>query len=479
MSSSLRPERWSLRTRLVVEQVVLIAVVCAGIGVISVVALRDFLVERLDQQLYESAARVERGVPPMPGLPPPSPLDRPGFRPGTLVAYIRPDSIDAARLRPGGDDPENLPVAELAALSSVPSDARPHTVHLSEQLRDYRVIAVRALDGTVVVTGLPMADVDGVVWQAGLIVGGVALAGLVAVSLAGAVIIGRTLRPLERVAATAGRVAELPLHRGEVALAERVPARDADPDTEVGQVGQALNRMLDHVGDALKARYASETRVRQFVADAGHELRTPLAAIRGYAELTRRTTDEVPPRIGHAMRRVESEAVRMTSLVEDLLLLARLDAGRPLARDEVDLSRVVVDGVSDARIAGPDHDWRLELPPVPVAVRGDEHKLQQVLANLLSNARTHTPPGTTVTTALRRCPDGVALTVTDDGPGIPAELQPEVFERFARGDTSRSRAAGSTGLGLSIVAAVVAAHDGGVSVDSRPGGTTFTVRLPG
>ncbi|WP_433271814.1 sensor histidine kinase [Actinosynnema sp. CS-041913] len=467
-----------MRARLIVEQVVLIAIVCAGIGVVTGFALRDFLVGRLDQQLYEASARVERFGPPMPGLPPPSPLDRPGFGPGTLVAFVRPGLVDAARLKPGGDDPENLPTAEMALLTSVPADAKAHSVFLGDELGDYRVLAVKTLDGTVMITGLPLAEVDNIVLRMGLILGGVALAGLIAVSMAGALIVRKTLQPLERMAATAGRVAELPLHQGKVALAERVPAQDADPDTEVGQVGLALNRMLDHVGNALEARHDSEMRVRQFVADASHELRTPLTAIRGYAELTRRTTDEVPKEIGHAMRRVESEAVRMTSLVEDLLLLARLDAGRPLARDRVDLSRVIVDGVSDARIAGPGHDWRLELPPEPVTVSGDEHKLQQVLANLLSNARTHTPPGTTVTTALRASRRQVELTVADDGPGIPADLQPEVFERFARGDTSRSRAAGSTGLGLSIVAAVVAAHGGEVSVVSRPGSTKFTVRLP-
>jgi two-component system OmpR family sensor kinase len=203
-----------------------------------------------------------------------------------------------------------------------------------------------------------------------------------------------------------------------------------------------------------------------------------LAAIRGYAELTRRTSDEVPAQVGHALRRVESEAVRMTSLVEDLLLLARLDAGRPLAREPVDLSRLVVDTVSDARIAGPDHEWRMELPPDAVEVTGDAHKLHQVLANLLSNARTHTPPGTTVTTTLSTVESGVRVSVSDNGPGIPAGLQGEVFERFSRGDTSRSRAAGSTGLGLSIVAAVVASHNGSVRLASTPGRTTFTVHLP-
>ncbi|MFI9817449.1 sensor histidine kinase [Saccharothrix variisporea] len=479
MSSSLHPERWPLRTRLIVEQVVLIAIVCAGIGLVTGFALRDFLIGKLDNDLRDTAGRVERahGFPlpaPLPGMK--GPLEGPGFGQGTVVLITYGEAVqDADRLT--GRETQVLSSNEQSALMAVPVDALPHTASLGAA-GDYRVLSFRARDGARIVTALPMAEVDDIVLRVGLILGGVALAGLVAVSLAGALIIRKTLRPLERVAATASRVAELPLHEGKVALAERVPEQDTNPHTEVGQVGLALNKMLGHVGNALEARHESETRVRQFVADASHELRTPLAAIRGYAELTRRTRDDVPEQIAHAMRRVESEAVRMTSLVEDLLLLARLDAGRPLSRDDVDLSRVVVDAVSDARIAGPDHDWRLEVPAEPVVVRGDAHKLQQVLVNLLSNARTHTPPGTTVTTALAVVGNGVALTVTDDGPGIPASLLPEVFERFARGDTSRSRAAGSTGLGLSIVAAVVAAHDGEVGVESRPGRTRFTVTLP-
>jgi two-component system, OmpR family, sensor kinase len=235
---------------------------------------------------------------------------------------------------------------------------------------------------------------------------------------------------------------------------------------------------LGHVATALAARHASEMRIRQFVADASHELRTPLAAIRGYAEVARRGRDAVPPDVAHALRRVESEGTRMTSLVDDLLLLARLDSGRPLDRDPVDLSRLVVDAVGDAHAAGPDHRWLLEMPQDAVTATGDAPRLHQVLANLLANARTHTPTGTTVTTTLSRTDGTAVLTVLDEGPGIPAELQSEIFERFARGDTSRSRTAGGTGLGLAIVAAVVEAHHGTVEVASRPGRTAFVVRLP-
>jgi two-component system OmpR family sensor kinase len=305
-------------------------------------------------------------------------------------------------------------------------------------------------------------------------------AGLAAAGLAGSLTIGYSLRPLHRVAATAGRVSELPLARGEVALHERVPDADTDPRTEVGQVGAALNRMLDHVGYALHARQASETRVRQFVADASHELRTPLASIRGYAELTRRGREEIGPDTRHALGRIESEAARMTTLVEDLLLLARLDAGRPLDLVETDMSPLVVDAVSDARASatGRNHVWRLELPDDPATVQADPARLHQVLTNLLANARTHTPPGTTVTARVVPSGHEVLVEVADNGPGIPPKLLPHVFERFARGDSSRSRASGSTGLGLAIVHAVVVAHRGKVVIESVPGNTIFRVHLP-
>jgi len=264
--------------------------------------------------------------------------------------------------------------------------------------------------------------------------------------------------------------------------------------------------MLLHVERALGRRAASEARLRRFAADASHELRTPLSAIRGYAELGLRHHGPVPEDVTHALTRVQSESTRMGVLVDDLLLLARLDAGRPLEREPVDLSRLAIDVTSDARVARRDHHWRLDLPSDPILVRGDEHRLHQVLANLMSNAGKHTPPGSTVSVALRldeapgperdsrSAPEGgmvergvrpaaprVELSITDDGPGIPPELLPELFERFTRADTSRARdldAAGkSTGLGLAIVDAVVAAHGGSITVTSRPGRTRFTIYL--
>jgi two-component system, OmpR family, sensor kinase len=328
---------------------------------------------------------------------------------------------------------------------------------------------------------------------------------LFAVALGLAVILGAalvqfSLRPLRRVAATATKVTELPLDSGEVTLPAGVP--DTDPRNEVGQVGAAFNRMLLHVERALGRRAASEARLRRFAADASHELRTPLSAIRGYAELALRHHGPVPEDVTHALTRVQSESARMSVLVDDLLLLARLDAGRPLEREPVDLSRLAIDVTSDARVARRDHHWRLDLPSDPILVRGDEHRLHQVLANLMSNAGKHTPGGSTVTVALHveesggdSAPDGgmlergvrpaaprVELSITDDGPGIPPELLPDLFERFTRGDTSRARdleAAGkSTGLGLAIVDAVVAAHGGSITVTSRPGRTRFAIYLP-
>jgi two-component system OmpR family sensor kinase len=461
--------------------IALLAVVCVVIGVATELFLHSFLINQLDSQLT-SAAHHPGGPPGRgggfddcdgrqgsdDGGRPPS-----GLPFGSITGTVVDGRVSVSRLSDTGClTPITGTTIEAGGQLGVPYTRQVGTYG------DYRLVDEQDFDGTIMVTGFPLSGVDDTITGLGFIMGGVAAVALVAATVAGAVIVRRQLVPLRRVADTAGRVAELELDRGDVALSVRVPEQDTDPKTEVGQVGAALNRMLGHVSRALTARQASESRMRQFLADASHELRTPLAAIRGYAELTRRSHDEVPAEIAHAMGRVESESARMTTLVEDLLLLARLDSGRPLDRDDVDLSRLVVDAVSDARIGGHDHAWRLDLPPDPVGVTGDAQRLHQVLANLLTNARNHTPPGTTVTTGLRADPGTVTLTVTDDGPGVPESLLPDVFERFARGDSSRSRNAGSTGLGLAIVAAVVAAHDGSVAVASEQGHTVFTVTLP-
>ncbi|ANB07275.1 histidine kinase [Streptomyces ambofaciens] len=489
MSRRRRPRPRTLRTRLVVASVALIAVVCAVIGTVTTVALRSHLYEQLDGQVREVAMRVSGFKPPGdpgPGGDGPQRLDLDEFvtrgpQPrGTVVAEVRDGAVVDAGYGRKDDDSTNfsgtspvaLTEAERAALASVPRDGDTHTVEIGG-LGDYRVEYRAGYYAAV-----PTSEVTSTLRTLVLVEASVTAAGLVAASLAGTVIVGVATRPLRRVAATATRVSELPLHAGEVNLDERVPDSECDPHTEVGRVGAALNRMLNHVHGALHARQESETRVRQFVADASHELRTPLASIRGYAELTRRGRERVGPDTRHALGRIESEAGRMTLLVEDLLLLARLDAGRPLRFERTDLVPLVVDTVSDARAAGLDHDWRLDLPEEPVLVSADAARLQQVLVNLLGNARNHTPTGTTVTARVRRSGAWLCVDVEDDGPGIPAALLPRVFERFARGDSARSRATGSTGLGLAIVQAVAAAHGGAVTVDSVPGRTVFTLHLP-
>ncbi len=482
---------WSLRARLVTGLVGLLAAVCLVVGVVTEIALRDYLVGRLDGQLIAAVARARKAFDRPPDSPaslsgslaattgrPPEFLLPRGQSAGTLGARLVAGTVTDSVIINDDGSLAPLDTASAAALTEVPADEHPHTRTIGDN-GEFRLIANRMPDGAVLITGLPLHPVQATLYQLVAVGAAVAGVGLLLAGFAGTVVVRLTLRPLRRMAATARRVTQLPLDRGEVALAERVPAADTDPRTEVGQVGAALNSMLGHVGAALAARQASEMKVRQFVADASHELRTPLAAIRGYAELTRRDRDQLPPDVAHALRRVESEATRMTSLVEDLLLLARLDAGRPLEAAPVDLSRLVVDTVSDAHAAGPEHRWQLDLPDEPVIVTGDPARLHQVLANLLANARTHTPPGTMVTASLHaRSPGPAVLTVLDDGPGIQADLLPAVFERFARGDGSRSRAAGSTGLGLAIVNAVVTAHRGSIGVTSRPGQTAFIVRLP-
>ncbi|GEL99468.1 sensor histidine kinase [Cellulomonas terrae] len=486
---------WTLRRRLVVVVVALVAVVAAAMGTLSTLALRSSLTTQLDEKVVAAHRRTVDGptfgsaarggdevvVPP----PPVGGPYRPGQEAGT-VTVEQPAGTDPADLAPAQaytitDDGSSIALdeAQIAQLLALPT-GEPVTVTLGG-LGSYRALSSTAPSGTTV-TALPTASVTSTVTSFVAVEVVVAALALLVAAAAGLVLVRRELRPLDRVVGTANRVARLPLDRGEVVLADRVPARDTDPATEVGQVGAALNKLLGHVELALGARHESESQVRQFVADASHELRTPLASIRGYAELVRRSPDEVPVSALQAMSRVESESERMTALLEDMLLLARLDAGRPLATEPVDLTVLAIDAVTDAHAAGPDHDWRLDLPSEDALedalVLGDDHRLRQVLANLLSNARLHTPAGTAVTVRVRRSRDQVVLQVADDGPGIPPALRESLFQRFTRGDASRNSATGSTGLGLAIVHAVVTAHAGSITVSSTGNGTTFTVTLP-
>lgn len=478
-----RPGRGtSLTTQLVASVVALFVVVTIVTGTATVLLMRHQLIAQIDEQVATQVDTLRREPPYEDrdgdgdgAYPAPCTRGGPGRGEGSVLVCLVDGQATGYVVRQG--ERVALPSAALSAVADAGIAPAPRTVDVSG-LGDYRMVALRTASGGTVVTGQPLAPATDATRSLLVVLGSASLAGLLATVAVGSWLIRRSLLPLRRVAATATQVSRLPLDSGEVALAERVPEEDTDPRTEVGQVGHALNSMLDNVAGALEARQRSESRVRQFVADASHELRTPLASIRGYAELSRRESEPVPTSVRHALGRVESEALRMQGLVEDLLLLARLDAGRALEREPVDLTMIAMTAVGDIHAAAPEHRWRLDLPDEPVEVVGDEGRLRQVLVNLLANARTHTPAGTTVTTSLRREDGEVVLVVTDDGPGVPEELQPEVFERFTRGDDARNRAGGSTGLGLSIVDSVVGAHGGRIELASRPGQTSFAVHLP-
>ncbi len=474
------PHSWTLRTRLITVMVALVAVTSVVIGGVMFFVIRQSQSDEFDQQVGNAGAHGAFQIGQSSSTSPDTDGDTPT---GTLVVSVYP-APSAYILSASGAWTKLSTATQNSILSRLSGTDGFETISVPGY-GSYRFSGPIGLGrsefgGPVeVVAGLPLsilqARVAAVVGLIALIV----LAAIVLAAIAGTLIVGRALRPLRRVAGIATDVSRMQLERGDVVLAERVPDSDTDSRTEVGQVGAALNNLLDSVGSALKVRQASEQKVRTFVADASHELRTPLASIRGYAELTRRFGGDLSDDARHNIDRIESETKRMTSLVEDLLLLARLDAQRELEAGEVDLSRLLVDVVSDAHAAGRDHSWELDLPEEPITIQGDDLRLHQVFANLLANARVHTPAGTSVTVSLDQERSGeVVVRVRDSGPGIPAELQPTLFERFVRGDSSRVRKTGSTGLGLSIVSAVVQAHNGSVAVESEPGSTVFTVRLP-
>ncbi len=477
-----RRVRWTLRRRLVVSIVALLAVLGAAIGAVSVVTLEGVLVSRFDQQLAAAVTLSRDNVGPGGyggGAPEPSAEELLAKQPLGTFAVIDSDRFGSHGWIVGSQALADSVTAEQTELAlSACDQPGATTIDLGGALGEYRLLAATTENGDSLVVGLPMQDVNATAAALTTAIVLVILAGLILAAIAATVIVRLALRPLRRVAETVSHVAELPLDRGEVALSVRVPEGDTDPGTEVGQVGAAVNRMLGHIGSALEARQASENKVRRFVADASHELRTPLASIRGYSELTRRGGHELPEDVVYSIGRIESESLRMTELVEDLLLLARLDEGREIRSAEVDLTALLIDAVSDAQAAGPDHAWQLDLPEEPVTVSGDGPRLQQVVVNLLTNARVHTPEGTTVRIGLRADGDEVVVSVADDGPGIPEGIMPTLFERFVRGDASRSRKAGSSGLGLAIAAAIVQAHHGRIDVESEPGATEFRMVLP-
>lgn len=462
----------SLTSRLVLTAVALVAVVSLLVGGATALAMHSYLTGQLDDKVTASVTRADAGPGyDTPATRPPPDTDRDGDgafgnqEPGTLIAV--PDRAEGQILTDRLSQSDVLSQAALDVLAEVPTDAQAHTVEVPGH-GTYRVAAVDSDLGPLV-SGLPTKDVDEAVESLIRVELLLALLGVLAAALAGWLVVRRQLRPLREVAQTAHTVAALPLSSGAIGITERVPDHLTDPHTEVGQVGAALNTLLEHVESSLDARYASEQRVRQFVADASHELRTPLTTIVGYTELARRRPDDAEAS-ATALAKVEEESRRMTALVEDLLLLARLDSGRPLEQRPVDLTRLLLEAVSDARVVNPDHRWQLELPDEAVEVHGDEQRLHQVATNLLTNARKYTPPGTTVT--VTAVTDG--FSVHDDGPGFAPDLVPHAFERFARADAGRVRA-GGVGLGLALVEAIVLAHGGSVTLTSAPGDTLVAV----
>ena len=489
-----------LSTRLVAGMLTLLAVVLLVLGATIVELTRQDLTTRLDDSLRQSTGRAitytGRG-----SLLERDPLDAPGQPVGVLIAVVEDGEVVTASYRTESGREAPLPQEDVAALraagvfeAQTPEErgfGKRHRSTGTEQgelatvalsVGEYRIESVRLREpGTdqVLVAGLPTATVEDTVEElvATMTVG--SLLALLTVAVVGTVVVHRALRPLERVSAAASDVARLPLASGEVSLADQhVPAELAEPGTEVGEVGHALNSLLDNVDSALAARQRSETRLREFVADASHELRTPLAAVRGYTDMLQ-LTETLTEDGRTSLARVEQQTLRMTALVEDLLLLARLDEGRSPELRDADLAELVLEALTDAAAAGPGHRWSLDVPAEPVPVRADVAQLNQVLANLLSNARKHTPAGTAVTATVRRAPGGWAeVSVLDDGPGIPEHFRGRLFERFSRLDAARQHREGSTGLGLSIVRSVVEAHGGTVGIESRPGRTEFTVRLP-
>lgn len=465
----------SLLRRLVIGVSAIVSTAVMVVGAAAVLSLRNEVVSLSDAQVSNSLAafsysyaKARRG----------EIITFPGQAPGTVIALLD-DGAPVLSASFSDAEPVPAPPDALHALESIDwNDGNRLTVELGD-LGSHRVGSRELGGGERLVSAVSLEDAHRTLRHNTLIVLGLVLLALLVTAAGTMAVVRLALRPLRRVAAIAGQVASLPLAADEYRITARVDDRDTDPETEVGIVGHTLNQMLDNVDSALTGMAQSDRRMKQFLTDASHELRTPLAAILGYAELTRQESEMLPPMTEYALERIEAESRRMSSLVSDLLLLSRLDEGQDLEVELLDICDLVADAVNDATVTGPDHRFVSHLPEHSVLVRGDRARLQQLVVNLLANARVHTPAGTTVTASvIDRGLAAVELTVADDGPGIPASIMPNLFGRFVRADKARSREMGSSGLGLAIVASIVEAHDGTVTVESVPGRTVFTVLLP-
>jgi two-component system OmpR family sensor kinase len=454
----------TLRVRLLLGLVVLSAVGLTVAGAVTYQEQKTFLSKRVNEQLASAIA-----APNQFGASVNSSDAKNSTRPLPFGTYgeLR---LDNGSTRVFSTDPTSTKTKPV--LPDAVTAGHIFSVHNP----NYRVLAGRvqvgdgpfAPHGTLVVA-IPLSDMNEALHRllvAELIV---ALSVLLVLAILAWWVVKLGLRPLENMEQTAGAIAAGDLSR-------RVDV--VDPHTEVGRLGIALNEMMQQIETAFDARAASEGRLRRFVGDASHELRTPLTSIRGYAELFRRGAADRPEDLAKAMRRIEEEADRMGSLVDDMLLLARLDQGRPLERQPVDLTRIARDAVDDARAVAPTRPIDYS-PNGAIFVPGDEARLRQVMANLLQNANRHTPPGTPVHVRVVDDQTEAVIEVADEGPGMPTEDASRVFERFWRSDPSRTRASGGAGLGLSIVAAIADAHGGRAEVQSATGhGSIFRVHLP-
>jgi two-component system sensor histidine kinase TrcS len=464
-----------------------VAAVLIGVGTVSVWCLRATATGIIDAQLAGSSAAFEHSADKyLAGDAAEADQQKPltqfvGQAPGSVIALMRDGRvIDSAMFSDG--EPAVAPADVVAGIEGHQwqrQSGAAETVLLGDK-GSYRMHGTARGPNDMLISGVSDAPGGRAVDSMTMTFVSLILAALVVAALGTVLMVRGALRPLARVTATAATVATLPLDRWRNTIDVRV--EDADPRTEVGLVGDTLNRLLDHVERALGDLAASDERMRRFLTDASHELRTPLAAIAGYAELTRQDSAELPETTEYSLSRIESETARMTSLVDDLLMLARLDEGHDLFIESIDVNDLVCDADSDAEVSAPQHRWSVDLHGGDAWIRADRAQLHQLLGNLHRNAWVHTPPGTSVVTSVRVVDDVdgpmVELAVTDDGPGIDPDIVPVLFERFTRGDRSRSRLHDSSGLGLAIAASIAEAHHGAVLVQSSPGATEFRVRLP-